>query len=212
MTISVTGVTVDTGAPAQVARPLPNITVSAAGVNDQATVARQQMASAVPAPALIAAFSANIQPQPKVTPRPLSSSPSSSLAAQFIAQDDGITSEDLAIFEIPKPVAQSATQESSADDYLKDLRIARGDFSEVKKPAAAAANTQAEAVKLQQAANDNTLRNNIMQFTAALPAVLSQFMKRPTLLQAKGVVAYQLAEARNAGTRAAMAKEVAEAN
>ena len=204
MAITLTGATVDTGVPAQNVRVASNPVISTAG-NDTQSTARQQLPSAVPAPALLAAYSTGIAPQTKPAPKPLSSLPSSTLAAQFIAQGDAGSDDDLAIFE-PPPSAPTV-QESPADDYLNDLRIARGDFSSVNPSAPAEDSEPADTTAAVQNADpadvdasDTPARDGIMQFASAVPNLISQFSRRANIVQAKGVSAYQLAQTRNAMT------------
>ena len=203
MTISLTGATVDTGVPAQNVRAPSNPVISTAG-NDNQAIARQQLPSAVPAPALLAAYSTGIAPKP--TTKSLTSTPSSAFAAQFIAQDAG-SQDDLAIFELPaKP--QAANDDDAGNDYLNDLKIARGDFSAVSKAQTAQPSAQTQAATAAQnakpvamLASDAMTRSGAAQQAMTVPNILSQFIRRPTLVQAKGVGAYQLAEARNATTK-----------
>lgn len=194
MTITLTGATVDTGVPAQNVRAQGNPVISTAG-NDTQAIARQQLPSAVPAPVLLGAYSSGIAQQPKPPAKPFLSVPSSSLAAQFIAQGDAGTSDDLAIFQPPSLPAQTTSEETPADDYLNDLRIARGDLSYAKT----AEQTQArEAVRPDILfSSEVTARSGIAQFASAL----TQYIRRPGMTQAKGVSAYQLAQTRNATLR-----------
>lgn len=202
MTITLTGATVDTGVPAQNVRAQSNPVISTAG-NDTQAIARQQLPSAVPAPALLGAYSPGIPPQPKPPAKPFQSVPSSSLAAQFIAQGDAGTSDDLAIFQPPPLPVQTTSEEIPADDYLNDLRIARGDLSYAKT----AEQTQMRDVVKPSAmvSSEATARSGIAQFASAL----TQYIRRPGITQAKGVSAYQLAQTRNAMLRN-MATPVAE--
>ena len=167
-----------------------SVAISAAGVNDLAAVARQQLPSAVPAPALIAAYNTSIQPQPKPARTTMTAPPSSALAAQFIAQDAVQTPEDLTIFVAPTPRGNTAATESAGDDFLTQLRIARGDI-----PAAKLASQPPPA---QAALAPPPERMGVAQFVAALPAVVQQWIRHPTLLNVRGVAAYQLAQTRNA--------------
>ncbi len=164
--------------------------ISAAGVNDLAAIARQQLPSAVPAPALIAAYSTAIQPAPKPVARSGLVPPSSALAAQFIAQDAVQAPDDLAIFVAPAPQNAAATSESPGDDFLTQLRIARGDIP--------AAQATAQPKQLQTPVAQLPERTAVAQFVAALPSVVQQWMRHPTILNTRGVAAYQLAQARNA--------------
>jgi hypothetical protein len=211
MTISLTGASVDTGAPAPSVRAATPL-ISAAGINDQAAIARQQLPTAVPAPAFIAAYSANIPPQPKPPLRPNIAAPSSALAAQFIAQDAALSPEDLAIFVATKPAMAKASAEPAGDDYLMNMRIARGDVALASKPSQVTvqATTQeaiANAKLATTLAGETNMRSGIAQFASAIPALVSQFMRRSTLAQARGVSAYQLAEARNAASRTPVTAE-----
>jgi hypothetical protein len=211
MTITLTGVTVDTGVPAQNVRAQSNPVISTAG-NDAQAIARQQLPSAVPAPVLLGAYSAAIAPQPKPPAKPFLSVPSSSLAAQFIAQGDSGSSDDLAIFEPPPLPAQTTSEETTPDDYLNELRIARGDLSSAKTTAPTQASEQAQAREAVQNAKLETTVSSEMAARsgiAQLASALTQYIRRPGITQAKGVGAYQLAQTRNAMLRN-MATPVAE--
>ncbi len=214
MTTTVLGVSVDTGAPALNAR-VAVTPISAAGVNDAATLARQQLVNAVPAPATIAAYSSNVVQQPKPPVRTTIALPSSMLAAQFIAQD-AVAAEELAIFT-PPPPATTTSNEPVADDYLAALRMARGEVQAAKPNAAQASapsqlgaktNEQVEMAAAKTTANAATetmARTVVAQAATGLPALFNQFIRRPTILTARGFGAYQLAEARNAAMRKAVA-------
>jgi hypothetical protein len=203
MSISLTGATVDTGVPAQNVRAPSSPVISTAG-NDAQSIARQQTPSAVPAPALLAAYSTGIAPQTKPAPKPLSSLPSSTFAAQFIAQGDAGSDDDLAIF-VPPPPLQTA-EESPADDYLNDLRVARGDISAANKTEPTEASEQADTLAaVQTAKSAATAATETVEhsgITVTLPHPSSQF-RRATIVQAKGVSAYQIAQMRNGSLRRA---------
>ena len=208
MTISLIGVTVDTGVPAQNVRAPNNPVISTTG-NDLQAIARQQLPSAVPAPALLAAYSTGIAPKP--SSKAASSTPSSAFAAQFIAQDAG-SEEDLALFEPPASPPPAQDEAAAGNDYLNDLKIARGDFSAVSKAQAtptAAAVTADTAVENANAAtaqvSDSLARDGVVEQAITLPYIVSQYGRRAGLVQAKGVHAYQLAEARNAASKTATA-------
>jgi hypothetical protein len=216
MTTAILGLSVDTGT------PQPNVRVvatpiSAAGVNDAAALARQQLATAVPAPAAIAAYSPNIVQQPKPIVRNPIAAPSSSLAAQFIAQGVVDSTEALEIFT-PRPTVTTGTDAPIEDDYLTALRVARGDIqaaqSAQKTPAtkpsqqATQAAAQAELTvnkTTANAASETVARSVVAQAASGLPALFNQFIRKPTILTTRGLGAYQLAEARNAATRKAVA-------
>jgi len=203
--------------PLPVAR-LQAVAISAAGVNDTAALARQQLPNAVPAPALIAAYSANVPQQPKLPLRPTSAAPSSALAAQFMAQGVFSTEEAAELFapRLPTPMNEEATE--APDDYLLALRIARGDVAAVNvKPTTAPATkitqdatppTPAEttAAKLPSATTtETTMRAVMAQAATGLPALFTQFIRKPSIANVRGFAAYQLAEARNALTRKSVA-------
>ena len=212
MTATVLGVSVDAGAPALHVRAAPT-PISAAGVNDAATLARQQLVNAVPAPAAIAAYSSNIVPQPKPPARPSAALPSSPLAAQFIAQDAAISGDELAIFT-PRPTPAPAGEAPAvADDYLSALRTARGEVAPAKSNDAAATAPSQQAVKAGEQADiatakittyvatETLARTVVAQAATGLPSVFSQFIRKPSIINARGLSAYQLAQARNAAMR-----------
>jgi hypothetical protein len=212
MTTAVLGVSVDAGAPALSVRAAV-APISAAGVNDTAAMARQQLVNAVPAPAAIAAYSASIVPQPKPVVRAAVAIPSSALAAQFIAQDAASTAAELDIF-VPRSTATPPADAPMEDDYLSALRIARGDIPPAKSAPLAATSASglsrteegeqaqfASATLTANAARETVVRNVVAQAAAGLPALFTQFIRRPTIVTARGLSAYQLAEARNAGMR-----------
>jgi len=212
-TISLIGAPVETGQPAPNLRPAVPV-LSAAGVNDAATIARQQLLSAPPAPALIAAYAASIQPQQKPLARAATQAPSSALAAQFIAQDSSLTEADLAIFVPAKPATNLPADNSTADSYLADMRIARGEVAGA--PTLRNAEPQKNTVESNAVAAvpigtgiENVARNGLGQAVVAFPMLLIQRLRRADFVKAQGVVAYQFAQARNAASRK---PTVAEAN
>ncbi len=215
MTINVTVLPESGGAVPAVRTAQPAI--SAAGVNDAAALARQQLPSAVPATSLIPAYAANAVPIPKPPQRITSNQPSSALAAQLIGQASAISEADLAIFTPTTTTPTARDDAANGNDFLNDLRIARGDLSSVRP--AEAKNTTTPATAIQQpptvensaatnaasralaTTNETTMRGTLAQFAAGLPSALSEFIRRPTIIQARGVSAYQLTQARNAGLR-----------
>jgi len=209
------GVSVDAGAPAINARAVV-VPIAVSGVNDAAALARQQLINAVPAPAGIAAYSTSVAPQPKPQIRATIALPSSPLAAQFIAQNATESIEELAIFT-PRSLSAALSDVPAQDDYLSALRIARGDLGAVtiSVPAAAAPSQQATKIMEQaqiattkttlNAANETIARSVVAQAAAGLPALFTQFIRKPTIPTVRGFGAYQLAEARNAATRKTVA-------
>ena len=98
MITNLLGGAAEAAVPSQALRSAQPI-ISAAGVNDLGALARQQLTIATPAPSFIAAYTPGIVPQ-KPAPRPAINIAASPLAAQFIAQDANLTSDDLAIFSL----------------------------------------------------------------------------------------------------------------
>jgi hypothetical protein len=203
------------GLPESLAAPTPQlragvVVVSTASVNDGGASARQQLANAVPAPVQVAAYAPFVAQQPK----PIIRTPSSALAAQFIGQGSFTRDEDLALFEPAKPAAPMPTSE---DDFIAAMRMARGEFGPANAARPMAANPTTTQANTREAmavanhaaqattANDAASRSGMTQLAAALPALFSHFVARPTFTQARGVVAYQLSLARNAGLRSAPA-------
>jgi hypothetical protein len=207
------------GLPESLAAPAPQsragvVVVSTASVNDGGASARQQLTNAVPAPVQVAAYAPFIPQQPK----PVIRTSSSALAAQFISQGALTSEEDLALFEPAKPVTLPPTAEDEAgNDFIAAMRMARGEFTPANlarpttvKPATIQTTTRdamaaANSAALATVATDNAARSGMTQLAAALPALFSHFAARPTFTQARGVVAYQLSLARNAGLRSAPA-------
>lgn len=197
------------GLPESLAAPAPQsragvVVVSTASVNDGGASARQQMTNAVPAPVQVAAYAPFVAQQPK----PIIRTPSSALAAQFIAQGSIFSEDDLALFEPAKmPAPMPALGDGAGDDFISALRMARGEFM----PANGARPTAAEPSVAQaalardgaSASRDKAAHGGMSQLAAALPALFSHFAARPAFAQARGVVAYQLSLARNAGLRSA---------
>ncbi len=213
-TAGINGITVDTPVPMQNLRSAAPV-ISPAGVNDAAAIARQQLPSAVPAPAVLAAYSANIAQPAKPAPRGNLPQPSSQLAAQLIAQGEGeVSAEDLALFAPRATPAEQAPAESPADDYLATMRLARGETapSETAPTQAAAPAAKpivvaeqeplpASQVAAQAQTESNALQHSgIGQATIAYPNAISKFLRRQNVAQAHGVEAYQFAAARNAMT------------
>lgn len=195
MTVNVTALPEQAAAP-QPVRPNAQLPISAAGVNDLAAVARQQLPGAVPATALIPAYAAHVAAPPKPPLRQPASGPSSAFAAQFLAQSPEVSAEDMAILT-PRPPANAEAQAAPEDDYLTNMRIARGDIQPRAQEVTAAPTT----TKQPMATGETATRSPLLQMAAGLPSLFTQFIKRPTILQARGIGAYQLAEARNASMR-----------
>jgi hypothetical protein len=214
MTASILGVSVETVAPVQNART-PATAISAAGVNDAGALARQQLPSAVPAVTALAAYAAYVpQPTKPAAPRSPSAPTSGALAAQFIGQAAITREEDLAIFA-PRVTAPATPDETAPDDYLTALRIARG---EVTAPQAAAAKPVSPATPSLPTAtqtlpqtvtpsavptSDAVARSVVAQAAFGLPALFTQFIRKPTIVSARGLTAYQVAQERNAALRPA---------
>ena len=211
MTINVT-VLPETGGASPTVRAGGSSTISAAGVNDSAAIARQQLPNAVPAVALVPAYAGNAVAPPKPPTKPLTSVPSSAFAAQLIGQSSDITAEDLAIFEL-HPVAEQPLEDAAPDDFLNAIRIARGDVApgvgkEARAKKAGVVMVHEEVRQGAVAFNvkatgglEQSLRASISHLAAGLPGLLAPLIKRPTILQVRGVSAYQLAETRNAAGR-----------
>ncbi|MFZ4540255.1 MAG: hypothetical protein ACOYNL_00405 [Rickettsiales bacterium] len=199
----------DTAAPAQATRATVPV-ISAAGVNDAAALARQQLPTAVPAPTLIAAYAAHTPPVPAKPAPKAATAPSSALAAQFIAQDTSLTQEELAIFA-PRTPNEPTTDEAQPDDYLSALRATPGEIVPVKnKQAAAVKNAPAPQPSVEANQQTEFTTRSLTQLATSLPSLLSQFIRRPSIATARGLPAYQLAEARNVTTaRKPAAAEVA---
>ena len=186
--------------------------ISAAGVNDLVAIARQQMQLAVPAPALIAAYSTNVQAQSQIKnarPAAIANTVSSPLAAQFIAQLPNVNAQDLAIFAPSPNAAADIAQPPPEDDYITTLKIARGEVT-LAKPATAAtppspAQTSEAAPTQKPAPAEATARAGVAALAASLPALVVPFTRAPTLEKARGVAAYQLAQ-----TRGTLARKQAE--
>jgi hypothetical protein len=109
--------------------------VSMAGVQDSATLARQQLTSAVPAPAQSAAYAAT-NPTP---PRALLRNSASGLAAQLLSQGAAADENFQALF-IPATTPTTAAPKPDTD-FLQAMRLARGETA----PTAAATSTVATA-------------------------------------------------------------------
>lgn len=206
MTTSINGMSVDIPVPVQTARASAAV-VTTTGVNDLAAIARQQLQSAVPAPALLAAYSSKIAPQTKPAPRGSVPQPSSQLAAQIIAQDASLSSDDLTIFE-PRPLPDSDAPEPIAGRYLAAAATANENAqSATIKPTVSGNSAQVEeatVAQTQQQASVNealahaAIQPALGQFAAVLPSFFSKFLRRQSIVQAYGAEAYALAASRNA--------------
>lgn len=210
MTLNVTALPDGAGAPPAL-RLGQQTPVSAAGVNDPAALARQQMVNATPAPSIVAAYSANIQPPPKLTTRNPVSSP---LAAQFIAQNPGATVDELSVFEAQTVTTQVTTaQETSEDDFFASIRIARdgGEMAPIASATKQAAGMKQTAEPIMPEIKSETglvvqeqtsaLRSGLGQLAASLPALFAPLTKSVSFTKARGMSAYQIALNRNAATK-----------
>jgi hypothetical protein len=206
-----------------VSRPA-SLVVSAAGVQDGAAFARQQLAVAVPAPVQVAAVASQL---PQFF-KPVVRTPSSPLAAQFIAQGAVSDMSDLALFEPEVPPPQVSPMGGGTDaEFLATMRLARGEENSAaprKLAATPSANvaktnvpshtrTAEGAASIEQpfaSAGANTLLqkpefSTPMQLTLALPGLITHFARSPGLFSTRGVGAYQLASSRNASIRKELA-------
>lgn len=204
MTINVAVLPEQPGTNLPVPRTAAASVVSVASVNDGAAFNRQQLPSSIPAPAQLAAYAAYL-PQAY---KPVIRAPSSALAAQFIAQEVG-GDETLSIFEPPVTAAPPATNVDDTE-YLNIMRQARGEAPVMSKQAAQVnARTEQRAAQQEDIRvnvpallrDDMPARSTVAGFAAALPVVLSQFMRKPSLANTRGFGAYQLAAARSASIR-----------
>lgn len=202
MTIALNGVTVDIG-PTNPIAPAPraqSALLSAVGRADPAAAQRLQLPNAVVASTTVPGL-----PTQAPAPRPLQRAPSSQLAAQFIAQDIGLTASELEIFAVRQRLLPAPANEFPVDDYLTSLRIARGDVPAPERSdrqsAQATAATQAEAAAKNNTAasfTETNLRSGLSARTAGLPALTLPFLRRFNIISIKGVDAYGAALARNA--------------
>lgn len=179
--------------------------VSSAGVHDPGALARQQLPSAVPAPAQVTAYA----PYTASAYRPVVRTVSSPLAAQFIAQEAGSGEDELfGIFE-PSP-AKNQSVIVPQDSYLSDIRAARGEAPAAPQEATNAAPSNAAKSPASAPSQPTTReaseaaiasRNSTSQLASALPPLTLLVGRQPTLSTARGVGAYQLTNTRNAATQ-----------
>lgn len=207
MTIALNGVTVDIGPTSPIAQAprAQSALLTAVGRADPVAAQRLQLPSAVAAPATVPGLPTQVPP----APRPLQRAPSSQLAAQFIAQDIGLTASELEIFAVRQSLPNLPPEQLPVDDYLTDLRIARGDVPAPERSdrqsAQATAATQAEATEKNNTAaafTETNLRSGLSVRTAGLPALTLPFLRRFNIITLKGVDAYGAALARNATLKA----------
>lgn len=207
MTIALNGVTVDIGPTSPIA-PAPraqSALLTAVGRADPAAAQRLQLPNAVAASTTVPGL-----PTQAPAPRPLQRSPSSLLAAQFIAQDIGLTASELEIFAVRQSLLPAPTNELPVDDYLTNLRIARGDIPASERSPRQAAQESATATQAETVAKNNSaaaftetnLRSGLSTRSAALPALTLPFLRRFNIITLKGVDAYGAALARNATLKA----------
>lgn len=211
MTIALNGVTVDTG---PVAPSTPSLRAQASllatlGANNVQAAARVQLPSAVAASTAVASLPAQV-PTP---PRQVVRVPSSPLAAQFIAQDTGLSAQDLEIFAVRQTLTQANVPEAQVDDYLSALRIARGDVPTARQnPANSGSNPTQEKIDtaLRDAASQAnaplataqaTARSGVAALATGLPALTPPLLRRVNFASSKGADAYQIAQQRNAGLK-----------
>lgn len=204
MTVNVTALPEAGGAPLAL-RTAQQPLISAAGVNDAAAVARQQLPSAVPAPAMVAAYLANMPHPPKPALRAVPLAPSSALAAQFIAQDSGVGSEELAVF-VPRALPGEGVPAPAEEAFVSPLRAARAESATTAIFATEGEVAQAEAAAKAAPLNESLAgaRGGSAAQALGIPALISPFHRALTLTQARGVGAYQLAQTRNALSRKAV--------
>jgi hypothetical protein len=207
MTIALNGVTVDIGptSPIASAPRAQAALLSAVGRADPAAAQRLQTPNAVVASTTVPSLLTQAP-----APRPLQRAPSSQLAAQFIAQDIGLTASELEIFAVRQSLLPAPSAELPVDDYLTALRIARGDIPAPERSARQNALESAIVSQSKIAAKNNTaaaftetnLRSGLSARTAGLPALTLPLLRRFNIITLKGVDAYGAALARNATLKA----------
>lgn len=186
------------GAPTAPRAHLPQL--SAAGVGDQSAIARQQLPSAVPAPALIAAYSTHITPPPKQPAKPTVAQPSSALAAQMLAQTPEADDSLLAVFEPRQPPPEPTNDN---DAFISPLNLARPQTSPAKAEAVNAKPNllKEESSLVAQSAANTVARSGTAALASSLPSLWLHMSRGMNLIQARGVMAYQLASLRMSSTR-----------
>lgn len=199
------------GTPAPLMRTAPDV-VSAAGVHDPATLARQQLPNAVPAPSQVAAYAAYM---PSAY-RPLVRMVSSQLAAQFIAQGETVDGGSLfQIFEPPSTL--STTIAAPQYSYLSDIRLARGQESTAtqqspgNEPINAQGKSQISLSTTETSASTSHAeveRGGVAQLAASLPQLSVIMGRQPGLSNMRGIGAYQLASSRNTASRKGPATKI----
>lgn len=173
-------------------------------VGDASAVARQQLPSAVAASANLLAYAANTPTPLRPVLRSATPGASSALAAQFIAQIPGATSEELQIF-VPRVAAQIPPPETAAQQAVRDIRVARGEVPAVTNgatgPGAATANNAPPATV-------NPVTATAIAINGALPPLRASVVKpvisalglpgrKPGIAAAREGDLYRVATARN---------------
>lgn len=170
-------------------------------VGDASAAARQQLPSAVAASATLLAYAANTPTPLRPTLRSTTAGASSPLAAQFIAQTPGATSEELQIF-VPRPSATPVPPETASQQLVRDLRLARGEQPAATNapPLATAANaTNAARAVPAQAAVAGASALPALRPAGEKPALSALGLpgRKPGLATAREGDLYRVAAARN---------------
>ncbi len=209
-------------APGVAAANQSTVTPAAYGATNAAPTVPVQTPAAVAATGAVVAYA----PQTPKPPARLTAinQPSSTLAAQYLAQTPNVTTADLQLFA---PLVNTAPTTADAESlaYLKDLRVANGEIpASANDEAAAPQNTNtataasASARPSSAAAPQIALSTSTALTAAAVsnpatnaiagaaippaqarpaPAPLVPQGKKPGIGEARGADAYQLAQARN---------------
>jgi hypothetical protein len=196
-----------------VSGPLPNVqpqaVVQAAAAASASPTAQQLLPTAVVATTLVPQYLTDTPKPPKPVLRQAATSPSSALAAQFIAQTLEASDEQLAVFS---PRVSPSPQQVPRDEpeFLSQLRLARGDLP--PETAATAQNVAAKAASVATPVATTTTNVAMLSTAVSSAPVIKQAVpsergtiqsqqtvsgRKSSLTQTRGAAAYALAELRN---------------
>jgi hypothetical protein len=158
---------------------------------------RLLVSGAVVQTALVPSFTPNPPKLQKPAIRTGQQAPSSALAAQLLAQQDGLSEAELSIF-IPIPPSDEQPEQAPEE------AVVEVDSSDAAEPAAAAATAKSVIAQRSSATSAPRLAlavHNVNIGATGLPALATPqkpaFIKHAGLIQVRGNSAYQLAERRN---------------
>ena len=184
-------------APASTAAPAANIqpqtVVQAAAAASASPTAQQLLPVAVVAATLVPRFETKTPKPPETpkTPKTLSSTPSSALAAQLLAQSPEASEEEIALFT-PRQAVDDGAQEQAAESFVSPRMPGEAAAQPQAKQAAVTTMLQSFSSLATMAQTQERIKARVLQFTVQ-QAVAG---KKESLTLTRGAAAYTATKGR----------------